>query len=149
MKEILISIQPKWVAKILNGEKTIEIRKTRPNCELPAKVYIYATKSKRDTIRMIGSYRFLSGVHFEIGKVLAEFTLNKVETIKENQIYNAKAMLEHACLTIEELNNYAKDKKFYAWHIEDLKIYDEPKELSEFGIKKAPQSWQYAIKERL
>lgn len=30
-KSILISIKPKWVEKILNGEKTIEIRKTRPD----------------------------------------------------------------------------------------------------------------------
>ena len=28
MKHIMISIKPKWVAKILNGEKTIEIRKS-------------------------------------------------------------------------------------------------------------------------
>ena len=45
MKAIMISIKPKWVAKILNGEKTIEIRKAMPKCELPideiqAKLYI-------------------------------------------------------------------------------------------------------------
>ena len=41
MKEILISIKPQWVEKILSGEKTIEIRKTMPKCKLPCKVYIY------------------------------------------------------------------------------------------------------------
>ena len=46
MKAIMISIQPKWVAKILNGEKTIEIRKSMPKCDLPIKVYIYCTKEK-------------------------------------------------------------------------------------------------------
>lgn len=30
MKAILISIKPKYVADILNGKKTIEIRKTMP-----------------------------------------------------------------------------------------------------------------------
>ena len=35
MREIMISIQPQWVEKILSGEKTIEIRKTMPKCELP------------------------------------------------------------------------------------------------------------------
>lgn len=30
-KCIIISIKPEWVCKILNGEKTIEIRKTKPN----------------------------------------------------------------------------------------------------------------------
>ena len=46
MKKILISIKPKWVAKILNGEKTIEVRKTAPKCELPCEVYIYCSKGK-------------------------------------------------------------------------------------------------------
>lgn len=30
MKAVLISIQPKWVEKIANKEKTIEVRKTAP-----------------------------------------------------------------------------------------------------------------------
>ena len=33
MKAILLPIKPKHVAKILNMEKTIEIRKTMPKCE--------------------------------------------------------------------------------------------------------------------
>lgn len=37
MKKILISIKPKWTAKILNGEKTLEIRKTAPK-DLPCEV---------------------------------------------------------------------------------------------------------------
>ena len=34
MKSILISIRPEYAGKILNGEKTIEIRKTIPKYEL-------------------------------------------------------------------------------------------------------------------
>ena len=30
MCEILMSVQPQWVEKILNGKKTIEVRKTAP-----------------------------------------------------------------------------------------------------------------------
>ena len=43
MKAILMSIRPKWVAKILNGEKTIEIRKKFPK-DYVGWVYIYCTK---------------------------------------------------------------------------------------------------------
>lgn len=46
MKAILMSVQPKWLEKILNGEKTIEIRKTMPKCELPIDVYLYCTRPK-------------------------------------------------------------------------------------------------------
>lgn len=42
-KAVLISIRPKWCEKIVNGEKTIEIRKTRPRLETPFKCYIYCT----------------------------------------------------------------------------------------------------------
>ena len=47
MREVLISIQPKWVEKIASGKKTVEVRKTRPNCEVPFKCYIYETKDKK------------------------------------------------------------------------------------------------------
>lgn len=46
MKNIMLSIQPKWVEKIASGEKTIEVRKTRPKIETPFKCYIYCTKEK-------------------------------------------------------------------------------------------------------
>ncbi len=46
MKSVLISIRPEWVEKIVNGEKTIEVRKSAPK-ELPFKCYIYATKATK------------------------------------------------------------------------------------------------------
>ena len=42
---VLISIRPKWVEKIASGEKTVEVRKTRPSIETPFKCYIYCTKA--------------------------------------------------------------------------------------------------------
>ena len=44
MKSVLISIQPKWVEKIVKGEKTIEVRKSRPKIETPFKCYIYIAR---------------------------------------------------------------------------------------------------------
>lgn len=46
MKAIILSVRPEWVAKILNGEKTIEIRKSVPK-DFVGWVYIYVTKPKR------------------------------------------------------------------------------------------------------
>ena len=37
MKSVLISIKPKYCELIVNGEKTIEVRKTRPKIETPFK----------------------------------------------------------------------------------------------------------------
>ena len=42
-KAVMLSIRPKWAEKIANGEKTIEVRKTRPKLHTPFKCYIYCT----------------------------------------------------------------------------------------------------------
>lgn len=43
MKSVLISIRPEWCGKIASGEKTVEVRKTRPKLDMPFKCYIYCT----------------------------------------------------------------------------------------------------------
>lgn len=54
MKQLLISIKPEYVEKILNGEKTIEIRKTKPNEDnLPCEVFIYCSKDKGSLYEVI------------------------------------------------------------------------------------------------
>lgn len=159
MESILISIKPKYVEKILNGEKTIEIRKNKPNIELPCKVYIYCTKGKpylyrvnddnefelTNKLRFQDSSCFVKDYNAQNGKVVAEFTLNEIETLWQNNKNKTstatvvdKAIFEkQTCITWEQYCEYHKCKNgkysnSYAWHIEGLKIYDKPKELSEF-----------------
>lgn len=160
MKSILISIKPKYVAKILNGKKTIEIRKTMPKCDLPIDVYIYCTKEETleyiyDCNDNFGDYISHKGKCWEDeplnGKVVAKFTLNKVEEIKASGCYedlsfgkgkliesyitkslDEQSLLEESCLIEEELDEYLDGKDGYAWHISNLEIFDRPKELSEF-----------------
>ena len=141
MKSILISIRPEWTAKILNGEKDIEIRKTAPKCDLPVDVYIYCTKG--DYIGCISNKY--------VGKVVAKFTLRcyarSHETLVEIVKSHRKMAVEGALLSVEQIKEYAKGKDFYFWAIDDLQIFDQPKPLSEFGLKRAPQSWQYVEEE--
>lgn len=47
-KAVLISIRPEWARKILNGSKTVEIRKTAPKCGVPFKCLL-AIRSARST----------------------------------------------------------------------------------------------------
>lgn len=42
-KAVMLSIRPKWCEKIVSGEKTIEVRKTRPKLDMPFRGYIYCT----------------------------------------------------------------------------------------------------------
>lgn len=142
MKSVLISTHPKWVEKICHKigedetgkaiyEKRIEVRKTAPQ-EVPFKCYIYETK---------GQYvKFTHGAHtkygYGCGKVIGEFICNSVDEYHYDYCdgvdIDDDTILETA-IDREDINIYAKGKTLYGWHISDLKIYDTPKELSEFN----------------
>ena len=161
MKSILMPVRPKWVAKILNGEKTVEIRKTAPkewvdylNCKAndkpePMIVDIYCTKDKQGLWLSNGKYDILNEnkyVKSSInGKVVARFTLNKVEEISwQMGVYELEQQwfsdfLDKCCLSFWELKNYLNRKNGYAWHISNLEIFGDPKELSEFYTLKCNQ----------
>ena len=145
MKSVLIAIRPQWVEKIANGEKTIEVRKSAPK-EVPFKAYIYCTKEKKqDDI-------IWAGVCGDRGKwngrVIGEFICDKITDISVvvkncNEDYNHvyhNDECKGSCLTWKELQEYSKDKPLYGWHISDLKIYNNPKELSEFKTPSCEKS---------
>ena len=130
MKSVLIAIRPQWVEKIASGQKTIEVRKTAPK-EVPFKCYIYETK---------GQYvKFTHGAHTKYGygrgKVIGEFICNSVDEYPYDYCdgvdIDDDTILETA-IDCEDINIYAKGKTLYGWHISDLKIYNNPRELSEF-----------------
>ena len=162
-KAVLISIRPKWCQKIANGEKTIEIRKTRPRLETPFKCYIYCTQG--------GVALGMWGKH---GKVIGEFVCDQIDTLiqigymgsAERPKYHictedfrscpATGEFAKSCLTEAEAEGYLRGKTGFGWHISDLVIYDIPKTLDHFTglrdtrfgaepveIKRPPQSWSY------
>ena len=149
----MLAVQPKWVEKIANGQKTIEVRKTAPKCEVPFKCYIYCTKSTRANVFHlyinggIGRQKFGITGHWRSGKKVVEVNphlpayrynsyLAEGKVIGEFVCDSAEWMsmrdCDKACMTLKEAVDYSKGKKLYAWHISDLKIYDKPKELHEF-----------------
>lgn len=142
MKSVLISIRPEWVEKIVNGEKIIEVRKTAPK-ELPFKAYIYCTKDRKNLLpiehgKVLQKVNFWENTdaYYGFGKVIGEFICDKVDEYTFSH-YEAEYRVTHVeqkamCLNQPELIRYGKGKTLYGWHISDLKIYDKPKEFSEF-----------------
>ena len=137
MKSVLISIRPQWCEKIMSREKTIEVRKTAPK-EVPFKAYIYETKESKMRYLNDRFNSFLNNKsHYtDMGKVIGEFICDKVDEYTVSH-YEAEYRVTHVeqkamCLNQPELIQYGKGKTLYGWHISDLKIYDKPKELSEF-----------------
>lgn len=173
-KAVMLRVRPKWCEKIARGEKTIEVRKTRPKLDTPFRCYIYRTKGIVPHI-INGKW-----VKMEVGgTVIGEFTCDAITRVNiygfwddsGKQLDNQR---KETCLTSEELCNYLGENVGYGWHISDLVIYDKPKELSEFKgpckidadccacphynytkmdcdgrkIKRPPQSWCYVEKTR-
>ena len=149
MKSVMISIKPKWCELIANGKKTIEIRKTKPKIETPFKCYIYCTKDKIDTSpKTIWWKANSSGFRYIMnGKVIGEFVCDEIRNCTLSNLLvkeDAEKLLYGSCLSSDEISEYLGYKKgtsmfdfkyhcFYGWHISELKIYDDPKELCEFS----------------
>ena len=165
MKAILISIQPQHVVNILNGKKTLELRKTLPK-DFEGWVYIYVTKAKPFLTDIgEGHYRTFNVPHFGDvdlnGKVVAKFWFDEYSEIGEydqlaytvridNGIITKygypKELKEKMCLNDIEIDEYlytSKNGFLYAWHIKQLTIFDKPLELKDFEVKRAPQSYMY------
>ena len=173
MKIVMLSIQPKWVEKIVKGEKTIEVRKSAPK-EVPFKAYIYETKGATEMPWVDEDGHF---IYKGRGQVIGEFVCDKVEKFTVGGLLSDD-IEKPACLSYTEMINYfykpeeldGNTAKFgYAWHISDLKIYDKPKPIMQFykpcpieikncpgcefystntgccmnNIDRAPQSWCY------
>ena len=49
-----------------------------------------------------------------------------------DELVSPEMFCKESCLTEQEICDYIGEKDGYGWHISDLKIYDKPKELSEF-----------------
>lgn len=153
-KAVLISIKPKWCEKIVNGNKTIEVRKTRPKLHTPFKCYIYCTIGGQDLNIPISQERLMRD-YLETGsmkslncplgngKVIGEFTCDRIyelETKARGGSYYVKGgdwltaceVVQQSCLSLEDMHDYLHAQKGYGWHITDLRIYDAPRELSEF-----------------
>lgn len=158
-KAIMISIRPKYVAKILNGEKTIEVRKQFP-VDYVGWIYIYCTK---------GGHIWKASKWFAIdkpsyakcgnlnGKVVARFWCNKVEDYGNGCLWRNKnksysdyeKILKPSCLTEDELYDYCEDLCFYAIYITKLEIFETPRDISEFKhevhIRDNVRGWYYDI----
>lgn len=136
-KAVLISIHPKWAGLILRGSKTMEVRKRTPIMKRQYKVYLYCTKGN-EAFWMAGVKGKYPSYKMN-GKIVGEATCVGTVDLQKPFLSTSRT-----CLTDKELNDYAgKSQKLSYMALKDPILYEEPKELSEFGLSKAPQSWCY------
>ena len=139
-KAVLISINPKWCKLIANGEKTTEVRKTRPKLETPFKCYIYCTKDNTDIVpsKIWWKADKTGFQHILNGKVIGEFVCKSVESFTTDYRMNreqTERISTLSCVGIFDLAEYESGGNspcLFGWHISDLVIYDSPQPLNWF-----------------
>lgn len=121
MKALLLSIKPEYVEKILQGEKKFEYRK-RLAKEDVSYIYVYSTAP---------SMKVVASVHIE-GHLSDSPTALWEKTKASAGISRAK------------FRDYFRGcKTAYAYKLGKVEVFESPKNLSDFGVAVAPQSFVY------
>ena len=171
MKSVIISIKPYWVFLIIAKtmgwniakEKTVEVRKTCPKDDEWNKIgKIYCTKDKQSFNCIPKEYQpFMQKF---LGKVIGEFVCNEITRIARCGYDNERielnivdqnltikkldeVFLSRCQLSYSDIEKYANGNEVYGWHISDLKLYEEPKDIGEFyrGGMLSYDDWLYGI----
>ena len=133
MNTIIATIKPHHLRNIRVRLKLWEVRKTSPNIPTPFRVLCCESGSG--------------------GQIKAEFVCDeKIVRHPALFTFTDTRLARECCLTIKEINDYAGDKGIVFWHISNMIDYCNTKgyrvrNISEFGLKRAPQSWQYLHEE--
>ncbi len=121
MKAILLSIKPEYANKILNGTKKYEYRKHLAQ-ESIEKILIYSTCPEK--------------------KVIGEVDVIETLTMKKTQLWDHTKVT--AGISRSKYREYFDGCMIaHAYHLGIATRYPQPKDLKEFGLVHAPQSFVY------
>jgi len=126
---IILSIHPKWAKLIYEGKKTIEWRKTLPKkIKKGDKVFLYETSPV---------FKITGYVDFNFADIYDKNS-DDVKWLRKDFVE------DKGCVTIDRLNQYqGQSSQVYGWRVSLPCKFSTPKTLEDFGLKRAPQSWQY------
>lgn len=162
-----MSIRLYWFYLIHKGKKKIEVRKNKPkdkNFNGIVWLYISKTNWKKDLAKI----PFKERAFYEslVGKVVAKFKLNEVcsvECVQHSyycdeswyQLFTTRKdlVIQDTMLDEADLECYLDGDDGYGWVVDDLEIFDKPKELNEFktklhikgGCKNCPQNTGFSM----
>lgn len=121
MTAILISIKPKYIEKILSGEKTYEYRRKMAR-KKPSIMIIYCTAP--------------------VSKVIAYTKIISQLSASPDALWNMTK--SGAGISYDEYMRYFSNSKIaYAYEIGEVIKFNCPRELLDYGIDHAPQSFIY------
>ena len=126
MKDIILSIKPEYVQKIIDGTKKYEYRR-RIAKENIRYIYIYST--------------------YPVMKVVAKVEVTRVLSASPSSLWEKTKSM--AGISREKYREYFKGCKIaYAYELKKVIAFDEPKELAEYNVTFVPQSFVYLSDEQ-
>ena len=121
MSQMLLSINPEHVKNILSGSKQFEFRKVRCKPDVD-KIIIYATAPQKMVV-----------AEAEIEETIEGAILNVWEQTKD-----------FAGISYDFFRSYYEGRKTaVAYRLRNVEVYEQPKNLSEYGVTHPPQSFIY------
>ena len=128
---MLLSIRPRHVARILNGSKTVELRKARPGIFPGQPVLIYSTSPE--------------------AAVVAMCRVSRVESAAPTKLWSRVG--RRSGIVRSEFDNYfAGSKIAVALHLTEVEALESPVPLAELRLRgpfHPPQTWNFLDKERV
>lgn len=121
MCKILLSINPEYVQKIFDGTKKYEYRKVKCKRDVD-KIIIYETSP---VMKIVGEA--------SVKKILEDTPEKMWQKTKEFSGTSSDFFLKY----------YSGRENAIAYELKDIKKYDKPQNLSDYGITTAPQSFVY------
>lgn len=121
MKAVLLSIKPEYVEKIVQGTKKFEYRK-RLAKENVSIIYIYSTFPSMKVVASVQVIGRLSGSPTSLWEKTK--TMAGISRAKYRDYF-------HGCKTA------------YAYELGEVEIFESEKNISDFGLEIAPQSFAY------
>ncbi len=120
--KVLLSIKPKYAEMILSGDKKYEFRRAifkKPNIK---KVVIYASSP--------------------VSKIIGEFEIDDILSFDIEELW--LRTMKYAGIEKDFYQSYFSGKDIgHAIKVKKIKRYKEHKDLKEFNVKRAPQSFAY------
>lgn len=121
MRKIVISINPEHVENIINGSKKFE----------------YRTKAAKSDVKKILIYETVP-----VKKIVAEAEVEEVLMLPPEELWELTK--NQSGISKSFFDAYFNGRNVaYAYKLGKVKVYDQPKELIDFGLKSAPQSFVY------
>lgn len=122
MSEIVLSINPEYVERIIAGTKKYEFR----------------TRVAKDNVDRIAIY-----CTYPIMKVIAEAEVKGILAPPPKDLWEKTK--QYAGISKIKFFRYFKGRKVaYAYELGEVRVYQNPKDLIEFGCNRAPQSFACA-----